>query len=296
MNATKTNALALAEKPAAMLPINNVNDMQFLGHVLSQCQLFGQRNPAEGLAIVGMCHQQRISWMTFMQNFHMIKGRVSKKADAILADFRRIGGKHSVILRTSEAAEIKLTIGKETQSFRLTWEECMKEPFVYVGNEETVIAQLESGDTSRLVFKAKYRTPRGRMQMLWARVVSDGVRALAPECCQGIYTPEETDDFVDVTPLPAAGTGNPVPVAPSAPASAPAQQIVDGGIEVCPIGPMAGKRWDDETVFSVDVLKQALEGTHQALTPEMKDYIRGLVEKRAPITVNAQVIEPEVAQ
>jgi hypothetical protein len=33
------------------------------------------------------------------------------------------------------------------------------------------------------------------MQMLWARVISDGVRTLAPEIVYGIYTPEETQDF-----------------------------------------------------------------------------------------------------
>lgn len=32
------------------------------------------------------------------------------------------------------------------------------------------------------------------MQMLWARVVSDGVRAMAPEVVAGYYTPEELDE------------------------------------------------------------------------------------------------------
>lgn len=272
----KKNAMVLAERPAALLPINNVQELQFLGNVLSQSQLFGQSNPAEGLAIVAMCQQKRISWMDFMQNFHMIKGRVSKKTDAMLADFHRIGGKHEVVSRTADCALAKFTIGKTCYTSKITWDDCKAEPFIYEGKESDVVRVIESGDTSRLAIKPKYRTPRARMQMLWARCVSDGVRVVAPECVQGIYTPEETADFVE----------DDRPMVASMPAPAPVStppQTTNGSIEVCPVGQAAGKRWDDESVFSNETLKQALAGTHPLLTPEMKDYIRGIIEKREPI-------------
>ena len=281
MDATKKNALVLAERPAALLPINSVQELQFLGTVLSQSQLFGQSNPAEGLAIVAMCQQKRISWMDFMQNFHMIKGRVSKKTDAILADFHRIGGKHEVVARSADCAEAKFSLGKTSYASKITWEDCKAEPFIYEGKEADVVRVIESGDTSRLAIKPKYRTPRARMQMLWARCVSDGVRVVAPECAQGIYTPEETDDFVETAPS----------TAPAPSFAAPASDaIATPSVEVCPVGPCVGKRWDDEGVFSVETLKQAIAGTHPLLTPEMKDYIRGIIEKRQPVAV----VEAEV--
>ena len=282
-----------------MLPINNVQELQFLGTVLSQSQLFGANNPAEGLAIVAMCHQKRISWMDFMQNFHMIKGRVSKKTDAILADFHRMGGSHEIIERSDTKAEAKFIIGKNKYASKITWEDCQNEPFIYEGKESDVVAQIEAGNKDKLRMKPKYRTPRARMQMLWARCVSDGVRAVAPECVQGIYTPEEVEDFTDETgtesqpqTVQVQGTVSPSPVAEPAPAAAPAAPAAPAAaaansVEVCPVGPAAGKRWDDESVFSVEVLKQALGGNHPLLTPEMKDYIRGLVEKREPVAVPA---------
>lgn len=281
MKATKTtNAVVLAgNQPAALLPINNVQELQFLGTVLAQSQLFGQSNPAEGLAIVAMCHQKRISWMDFMQNFHMIKGKVSKKTDAMLADLHRLGGSHEVFSRTAEVAEAKFTLGKSSYTSKITWEDCKAEPFIYQGKEEDVLKIFDSGKTDRLVIKAKYRTPRARMQMLWARCVSDGVRVVAPECCQGIYTPEEVDDFVDIPSQT---------VVSQPPQSAPVAQ--NGSVEICPVGALAGKRWDDRSVFTVDVLKQALEATHPNITPEMKDYIRGLIEKMQPVTANVEVI------
>lgn len=287
MDATKkTTAVALAERPAALLPINNVQDLQFLGTVISQSQLFGANNPAEGLAIVAMCQQKRISWMDFMQNFHMIKGRVSKKTDAILADFHRLGGKHEVASRTADVAEAKFTLGKTSYTSRISWDDCKGEPFIYEGKESDVVKIILSGDTSRLVTKPKYQTPRARMQMLWARCVSDGVRVVAPECVQGIYTPEEVEDIAD--------DASAVPVAQVQPAEATVAQGAASAsplsVEVCPVGPAAGKRWDDASVFSVETLKQALSGTNPLLTPEMKDYIRGVLEKRQSAVAETEVV------
>ncbi len=276
MNATtKNNAVVLAERPAALLPINNVADLQTLGTVLAQSDLFGAKNPAEGLAIVAMCQQKRISWMDFMQNFHMIQGRIAKKTDAILADFHRMGGKHEIISRTPEVAEAKFTLGKATYDSKVSWEDCKLEPFVYNGKESDVLAIMERGDTSRLVIKAKYRTPRSRMQMLWARCVSDGVRVVSPECVQGIYTPEETEDFTETQTT-------------AAPAVTIAASQSPLSVEVCPCGPATGKRWDDESIFTLETLKQAIQGTNPLLTPEVKDYVRGIIQAREDVLANAQ--------
>jgi len=58
------------------------------------------------------------------------------------------------------------------------------------------------GSAGRKIYKSKndelkfnWSTPRKRKQMLWARLVSDVVRAIAPQVVKGIYTPEEVADF-----------------------------------------------------------------------------------------------------
>lgn len=257
-----------------------MQDLQTLGQVLAASNLFGKRNPAEGLAIVAMCQQKRISWLDFMQNFHMIQGVVSKKTDAILADLHRIGGEHTPICRTSEKAECHFKHGKAEYTSTITWQDCLAEPFVYVGKENDVLAMLLRGQKPQL--KAKYSTPRARMQMLWARCVSDGVRVVAPECVQGIYTPEETSDFVEVPYTPSPTTGAATSNAAPAPSYSPA--MVQGAaspsplnVEVCPCGPLMGKRWDS---LDTPVLQQALAGTNPLITTEMKDYIRTVLADR----------------
>lgn len=253
--------------------------MQTLGQVLAQSNLFGKRNPAEGLAIVAMCQQKRISWLDFMQNFHMIQGVVTKRTDAIIADFHRMGGTHRVLSRTADKAECYFKIGDTDYTSTITWQDCLAEPFVYVGAEKDVVPMLLRGQKPPL--KAKYSTPRARMQMLWARCVSDGVRVVAPECVQGIYTPEETSDFVEVPCTPASLTTGIATPAPAACSSVREAQGVASpsplSVEVCPCGPLMGKRWDS---LDTPVLQQALAGTNPLITTEMKDYIRTILVER----------------
>lgn len=275
------NLPTVAASPAATLPINSVQDLQTLGQVLAVSNLFGKRNPAEGLAIVAMCQQKRISWLDFMQTFHMIQGVVAKKTDAIIADFHRAGGTHRVLSRTAEKAEAYFKLGDTDYTSTITWADCLAEPFVYVGKEGDVLAMLLRGQKPPL--KAKYSTPRARMQMLWARCVSDGVRVVAPECVQGIYTPEETSDFVEVPYTPASPTIGPA-TSNAAPAPSCSPAMVQGAaspsplnVEVCPCGPLMGKRWDS---LDTPVLQQALAGTNPLITTEMKDYIRTVLADR----------------
>ena len=275
------NLPALAAQPAATLPVNSVQDLQTLGTILAQSNLFGKRNPAEGLAIVAMCQQKRISWLDFMQNFHMIQGVVAKKTDAIIADFHRAGGTHRLLARTADKAEAYFKMGDCDYTSTITWQDCLAEPFVYVGLEKDVVPMLARGQTPPL--KAKYSTPRARMQMLWARCVSDGVRVVAPECVQGIYTPEETADFTEISSTPAPS----IPTPPT-PVAHPAQ--VQGvassspfAVEEVPCGSLKGKRWDE---LDTPILQQALGGTNPLITTEMKDYIREVLSKRE------QAVEP----
>lgn len=270
MNTNNQQTNALAVQPAAQLPVSSVRDLQTLGAIIAQCNLFGKRNPAEGLAIVAMCQQKRISWLDFMQNFHMIQGVVTKRTDAMIADFHRIGGKHTIITRTSEEAKAVFVLGETKCESSISWAECQCEPFIYVGKEAEVVAALERGETPPM--KAKYKTPRARMQMLWARCVSDGVRAVAPECCCGIYTPEEASDFIEAERTQETGPASITDVI-----DIPASEDQNANIEVCPVGIFAGKRWDS---METGVLAKAVNGSSPLITVKMKDYIREILASR----------------
>ena len=137
---------------------------------------------------------------------------------------------------------------------------------------------ITSGNTAALVMKPKYRTNRSRMQMIWARCVSDGVRVVCPAACQGVYTPEETEDIAEYDiPAPVA-----VPVAAPAPAPAPSPAAAEPeNVEVCAVGTMAGKRWDS---MDDQTLSLALQANFPA---SVKEYIGKILDTRRAVAATS---------
>lgn len=189
--------------------------MQY-GQVLARSRMFGCESPEQGqvFALALLC--ENMTPIEIARKYHIIQGRLTKRADAMLAEFREAGGRHRVIERTSEVAEIEL-IDKQGQSnrFRLTFEEVKGEKFPYQKDGKTL--------------KDNWSTPRGRMQMLWARVVSDGVRCVAPEIVAGTYTPEEVRDLSPVAVMSSPAGKSEATVAIEATVAEP--QIIDAEFE-----------------------------------------------------------------
>lgn len=200
------------------LELTSVSQLKDMGSILAASNMFGTKNPNECIVIAGMCQQEGISYMEFMRKYHMISGRISMRADAMLAEFQRLGGKAKVVRRDPDGAIIDLDFNGSTYQSKCIWEEVKGEDFVTVFDTKTGQKKI----------KDNYTFPRKRMQMLWARAVSDGVRTICPQAIQGFYTPEEVVDFT-----PAATTRAPavevaeVKISPPpsvAPATAPAAQ------------------------------------------------------------------------
>lgn len=158
-----------------------------LGSVIAKSRIFGCESEAQGEVMAWECLARGIPPLKLKETYHLINtgggSSLAMRADAMLAGFLQIGGHHRILRRDGDAAEVELTIGGETQTFRCTFEDC----------EQAGITEGKSGT------KDNWSSPRQRMQMLWARVVSDGVRAMAPQVCAGKYTPE---DFGRALPSP----------------------------------------------------------------------------------------------
>jgi hypothetical protein len=196
--------------------INNVGAfVDQLGQAIYRSGMFGCESPSQGTVMAMECMARRQPPLSLAERYNVIKGKLSMKADAMLAGFRQAGGKTKVVKRTDEEACIELRLDGEKERFRFTWADAQKEPFIYNGKESDVLKVLHLGGSPPI--KPKYATPRSRMQMLWARVVSDAVRTMAPEVCAGAYTPEEHEPEIDDTANdtdsqtvggPAAGVGS----------------------------------------------------------------------------------------
>jgi len=256
-----------------------MTDLTHAGQLIAQSGILGASNPAEGFIIATTCHQEGMSLLKFGETYHVFNGKISMRSDAMLARFNELGGTHKIISRTADCASIELTRDGNTQVFTLTWDDAKQEPFVYKGGPNAQTVELAKPFEKRKL-KAQYSTPLKRMQMLWARVSSDGVRAMDPRANQGSYAPEEVEDFTGV------GGGEPDPIVEiSAEDASDRAKVIEVDVlpiidpSVCPIGGKAweGKPWSE---FSDAELDGALICTEEKMTDDHRIMIQATITNR----------------
>lgn len=171
-----------------------------LGKYIFESQIF-KCTPAAGRVLALECVVRKQPPLLLAQTYHFISGTLSMRADAMLAGFRRLDGDHKIISRTPDKAAIELSAGRKKMIFELAWSDIWDEEYVYsnAANDKPprIAKRLPDGTINPAALKDNWSTPRRRMQMLWARCVSDAVRAFAPEVNAGSYTPEESGEIAD---------------------------------------------------------------------------------------------------
>jgi hypothetical protein len=217
---------------------NAVSVIESMGRAIAKSQFIKCDNVEQGMVLAMTCYSKGMDFLTLAQKYDLIGGRLSMKSDAMLSGLRERGGKHKIIKRTADEACVVLSYDGQEYESRFTWEEAQGEPFIYNGKESETLRFIESGNQKELAkrLKPKYATPRSRMQMLWARAVSDGVRALCPEVNTGVYTPEEIEDFEEGSSASSPVViGVPDAIVPASPASA--APVIDAEFVVTPDEP-----------------------------------------------------------
>ena len=154
----------------ALIP---VTDIEKMATVMAKSGLFGMKTPDQAFALMLLCQGEGIHPAIAVRDFHIIQGRPTLKADAMMARFQQAGGKVQWDVYTD--AEVTGTFSHPAGgSLKLTW----------------TFAQAKSiGLTSKDNWK---NYPRA---MLRARCISEGIRTVYPGCVVGTYTPEEVGDF-----------------------------------------------------------------------------------------------------
>lgn len=179
---------------------NAVAVIETMGRAIAKSQFIKCDNVEQGIVLAMTCYSKGIDFLTLAQRYDLIGGRLAMKSDAMLSGLRERGGKHKIVKRTEDEACVVLSYDGQDYESRITWQEAQGEPFIYSGKESEILRMIAVGNAKGLLekIKPKYASPRARMQMLWARAVSDGVRALCPEVNSGTYTPEEIADFEEI--------------------------------------------------------------------------------------------------
>lgn len=161
---------------------NPIEAAEQLGISLYKSAMLGIGTKEAGTVVALTCITEGISPIEFVKRYHIIENKPSMKADYMVAEFQRLGGKIKIVQRDSEGAAADFVWAGETQRFAIDWKIIQQESFCWKkGGKELT---------------PRYATPFSRTQQLWARLVSDSIRAICPQVNSGSYTPEETVDYL----------------------------------------------------------------------------------------------------
>jgi hypothetical protein len=149
------------------------SDVQMIATAIAKSNLFGAKTVDQALALCFLAQAEGMHPATAARDYDIIQGRPAKKAEAMLRDFMRAGGKVEWHKLDDLAADATFS-HPAGGSVRISWD--MK---------RAAAAGLGTKDMWK-----KY--PR---QMLRSRVVSEGVRTAYPLATSGMYVPEEVQDF-----------------------------------------------------------------------------------------------------
>lgn len=133
----------------------------------------GFTKPEEVITLALVAQDEGRSIGAVARDYHLVKGRPTLKADAMLARFQAAGGRVQWTSLTDKKCAAKFT-HDSCGTFELEW-------------------TIEMAKKAKLTDNPTWdKYPRA---MLRARVISEGIRTALPACLSGVYTPEEARDM-----------------------------------------------------------------------------------------------------
>lgn len=200
-----------------MVPLEQIGMM---AKAVSDSGLFGIKSEAAAFSLMCIAQADGIPPIKAAVQYHIIDGKPSLKSEAMLARFQASGGSIRWKERTPQRCTLWLEHPKAGE-IEVTWD---------------IERAKAAGLAGRNTWKAY------PAQMMSARCISEGIRALYPACVGGFYTPEEVRDFDALPPAPQPESPKPAQAAkaamPKPKAANPAPQeaeIVEDGYSEPPV-------------------------------------------------------------
>jgi hypothetical protein len=232
------------------LPIKTAEDALKIGQYIARSGTFGVKTDEGGAIIALMCYQENMSLLEFQKTYHILDGgKPSMRADAMIAKFLDSGGSYEIVERSKTNACAKLwKDNNEPREFSLSIDEVREAGYCF--------SKKNKGELSQ-------NWKQHPKNMLWARMMSDAIRALDPRVNAGTYTPEEEMDHgeavevhdqppadpkpkeLPVTPAPAPQEVAPTVTTPPPASDDPFADMPDSQTDynIVPVGKNKGKRW-----------------------------------------------------
>lgn len=152
-----------------------------LGEWIWKSGMFGARQPEQGMLLAWTAIVKHKDPLDLSREFHIIEGRLSKRADSALAEFLSKGGPRRVFWLSD-------LMSREEAKFEITdrWGQKYTYAFTMKDAEEAGYTRGKDG------VKDNWR--KSGPDMLRARLIMKTMRIVEPEIVVGLYAPEELRD------------------------------------------------------------------------------------------------------
>jgi hypothetical protein len=162
-----------------------MSDLERMAQSMVKSRLFGIENVEQAVTLMLVAQAEGLHPATAARDYHIIQGRPSMKADAMLAKFQQAGG----VVEWHDYTDTKVS-----GAFR------------HPQSPKPVMIEWTMEMAKRIGLATKDNWRKYPRAMLRARVISEGVRTCYPSIATGIYTPEEVQDFSEIKDItPTAG-------------------------------------------------------------------------------------------
>jgi len=157
-----------------------------MAETIAKSRLFGVTQVDQVVALMLMAEAEGRHVASAMQDYSVIQGKPSLKAEAMLARFQQAGGRVKWTCLTDERVAAIFSHA-QCEPVEIDWD-------------------MDRAKRAQLTNPMWKKYPR---QMLRARVISEGVRTAYPGALGGMYAPEEVIDFEQParTPPPTPARG-----------------------------------------------------------------------------------------
>lgn len=152
----------------------NTKDLIEISKRVAGSGLLGSRDENQIFTLMMLAYKDGINPVQASMDYHIIQGKPALSSQATLVRFQKAGGKIKYIKRTDTECTIEF-MHEQAGELTITW-------------------NMERAKQAGLNLN-KQNWKQYPRQMLAARCIAEGVRALYPACLDGLYLVEEVQDF-----------------------------------------------------------------------------------------------------
>lgn len=155
-------------------------DIEKMGKAVAGSGLFGVKTQEQAIALMLIAQAYGKHPAAAAMEYHIIEGKPSKKAEAMMASFIQAGGTVKWITLTDQKAEATFS-HPQGGTITLDW-------------------TIERAKQAGLVDKPYSNYKKYPRSMLRSRVISEGVKTIYPAATSGMLTPEEVIEVEEAQP------------------------------------------------------------------------------------------------